>query len=223
MMLIDTVSKDVPELYLEYLAEIVMEGYSKSGEICAKHFARKSVRENAIPWNRRAFIEQSLLHVPDILVGDAVVQEIRNAFWWHVEVTIGGVVIAQATAPDVDASIRPSNFKLHLAGQTQKRMFCDVEQDSAAPKLFAALTHGPRRGEPEYPAFVAIKVPRLGDDGTIVGYYDGAIDLMDRFPHFFSPVATSDAQTSPGVEPEAEESIEDTAFPELLAEDETGE
>jgi hypothetical protein len=221
MMLIDTVSKEVPELYLEYLAESVMEGYSRSGEMCAKHFARKSIRDNTVPWNRRAFIEQSLLRVPEILVGEAIVEEIRNGYWWHVEVTIGGVVIAQATAPDVDASIRPSKFKLHLAAQTQKRMFCDPEPETSVPKLFAALTHGPRRGEPEHPAFVALKVPRLGDDGTIVGYYDGAIDLMDRFPHVFGPSPPGAEQHSSSSEPE--ESIQDNAFPEMLDEDEAGE
>jgi hypothetical protein len=212
-MPIETVRESVPDLYLEYLAEIVMDGYARADKMCRENFQTKHARGNAMPWNRRSFIEEAMLQVPEALAEEVTIAEVRNSWWWHAEITIGPVVIAQATASDADAKIRVSSHKSLLASQTQLRLFpVDGEIDNTK-RLFAALTHGPIQSDPSRPAFVEIQVPKLGEDGEIVGYYPGKIDLMEEFPNVFTPIDRTDV----------EEQIEDAAFPEPLAEQDTGE
>lgn len=213
-MLIDTVRSTVPDLYLEYLSEVVMNGYVGGAELSKSAFPNEHVRRNAIPWNRRSFIEQGMLEVPEALAGEVTITQVCNSWWWHVEIKIDKVVIIQAVAPDIDGKIHSSSHKAQLARDNQKLLFPETEEHPGGSDfLFAALTHGPCQGDPSRPEFVAIQIPKTGEDGKIVGYYTGRIDLMEEFPHVFTPI----------IPPNPEETIEDAAFPEPLDQEQTDE
>lgn len=220
-MSIELVRSAIPDSYLYYLAESVSHAYQKASRHCRCEFPTKEIQGNTIWANRRSYIEESLLILPAAVDEIATVEHIKNGAWWHAEVTISEILIAQATAAGPDANIRPSLRKQYLMEQTVKQRFLfedDIRNENVViprsqARLFAALVHGPTRRDPGIPQFVNLRIPRLSESGTIDGYYNGAIDLMAEYPEAF------DGRGRESTQQIGTETIADQAFPELLDEE----
>lgn len=144
--------------------------------------------ENALPYNRRAFLEGAMRDAAAMVPGvSSEVFKSPKSSWNHTEIRSGRVVLTASAVQTPCGLVEPSDFRTTLARDSQGVLWAEPgdEPDPDAP-LYALLLHSRsvwadlsvRRqyGWLLGSAYVAIPDPELKT-------YLHEVDLFERFPH----------------------------------------